>query len=144
MSIDRSGEFVIKPVYAKVEPFSEGLSCVYKSYPHFGYIDKRGKVVIPLEFKGAGSLSEGRAVVYVGDGTEYSKKFKYIDSAGKFPSKKSYFYAHAFKNGLAKAERVNFWANMFLDIGILPGLMRETAYYIDKKQKVVWKARTKF
>jgi hypothetical protein len=64
--------FLLKPF----RNFSEGL-CAIRIGASWGYIDKAGKVVIPLQYDSAGTFSEGLACVRKGD------KIGYIDKAGK-------------------------------------------------------------
>ena len=58
--------------------FSEGLVYVTTDYSHYGYIDKTGKLVIPMIFKEAKSFNGGKAKVTTEDGEEV-----YIDKTGK-------------------------------------------------------------
>jgi len=48
--INRSGEYVIKPQFKKVKSFDRGYAITGK-YPHYGLIDKKGKVVLPEEYR---------------------------------------------------------------------------------------------
>lgn len=88
----------------------------------YGYIDKTGKVVIPLQYDDAGPFSEGRATVVVGaklvdvEVTEYGTggvppvkkvekrliggKYAYIDGTGKMVIP-PYDYSGEFSEGLA-------------------------------------------
>jgi len=59
------------------ERFSDGLAAV-KVGGRFGYIDKTGRVVIPLQFDSAGEFSDGVAEVEVGG------EFGYINTSGKY------------------------------------------------------------
>lgn len=47
------------------ECFYEGLSVVGKA-GKFGFIDKTGNIVIPLQYDGAFSFREGVAIIYQG------------------------------------------------------------------------------
>jgi hypothetical protein len=64
--------FLLKPF----RNFSEGL-CAVSIGGKWGYIDKTGKEVVPLQYTGAGTFSEGLACVRQGD------KVGYIDKTGK-------------------------------------------------------------
>jgi hypothetical protein len=44
----------------------------------WGYIDKKGQMIIPQQYDGAGKFSEGLAQVGMGD------KLGYIDKTGKY------------------------------------------------------------
>src|SRR5215467_1047535 len=62
--VDKTGNFVITPNLQIVDlfAFSEGLAAVrvgeYLS-GKWGFIDKQGKLVIPAQYEGAGSFSDG-------------------------------------------------------------------------------------
>ncbi|MBK8953171.1 MAG: WG repeat-containing protein [Chitinophagaceae bacterium] len=56
--------------------FSEGLAAVNKD-GKWGYIDEKGKEIIPLKFSFAGSFDSGNAKVMV------AGKWIIIDKAGK-------------------------------------------------------------
>ncbi len=142
--VDKSGKIAIQPMYGSVQQFSEGLAAVSRVYPTYGFISRTGELVIPLKFTSPSNFSDGLAAVSVGDGSEYSKKYRYIDRDGKFISGKTYFFAGDFKSGIAEVGKVNFWTKLFKDSGLGRGLMSETSIYIDKDEKVIWKATSKF
>lgn len=74
--IDKAGKIIAK--YSWVGELSEGLARV-KSGDKWGYIDKTGKIVIPVEYDRAGDFSEGFARV-AKDNTGYS--WGIIDKTG--------------------------------------------------------------
>ena len=57
--------------YDEVLPFSEGFARVRLTDNYnedkYGFIDKSGKLAVPLKYDWAGSFSEGLAVVYLND-----------------------------------------------------------------------------
>jgi len=60
--IDKAGKIIAK--YSRVGELSEGLARVQSGSSYkWGYIDKTGKVVIPVEYSSADDFSEGFAVV---------------------------------------------------------------------------------
>ena len=61
--------------YDDVGSFSEGLAWVGKD-GKYGFVDKQGKLVIPLDYGNAGSFSEGLALV------EKNRKLGFIDKKG--------------------------------------------------------------
>src|SRR6266496_4941923 len=82
--VDRSGQVIVDLKYSVLGRFSEGLASAamldpkLKARRHFGgrgaalalrwgYVDRSGKVVIPLKFLDAGDFSEGLANVDAGD-----------------------------------------------------------------------------
>lgn len=81
----------------------------------WGYIDKRGWIVIKPQFEEAMDFSEGLAAVRIGD------KYGYIDTRGKMVIKAQFDEVHGFSQGLAR-----------IRIGGKYG-------YIDRKGKYVWK-----
>lgn len=118
--------------YAQSAHFSEGLAVVYKQDSTgkklFGYIDRAGKVVIPLQFTEAEPFSEGLAGVIVeNNGQNYNA---YINHKGETVIKNTRSIS-LFKNGLAYhhlalrtiSERPNF---------------RNIYGYMNKEGKYVW------
>lgn len=97
--IDRTGRIVIKPQYEETGQFSQGLAWVRvtietPSDPHesaprparrkvdrYGYIDRTGKVVIPVRFEFAGDFHEGCAPVRFP--TDGPKLWGLIDRRGR-------------------------------------------------------------
>lgn len=71
--IDRTGKEVTSQEYS----FFDGLAAVEKN-EKWGYIDRDGKVVIPLQYDYVYDFSEGLAVVYK------DEKKSFIDTAGRF------------------------------------------------------------
>lgn len=81
------GAVVIKPAYAYAMPFSEGLAAVCEGCIEmlqgehraikggkWGFIDRRGVLVVPLQFLEAGSFKNGRAMVLAVTGWRYIGK----------------------------------------------------------------------
>jgi WG containing repeat len=78
--IDKSGKFLAPTWERDSRPtpmwgYSEGLAVVENS-GQWGYIDRTGRVVIPLQFKYAGNFEDGIAKVLLGD------KYFFIDKTG--------------------------------------------------------------
>ena len=70
--IDRSGNEVLQQLeYDEVLPFSEGFARVRLTDKYnedkYGFIDKSGKLAVPLKYDWAGSFSEGLAAVSLND-----------------------------------------------------------------------------
>jgi TonB family protein len=80
----------------------------------YGYIDKTGRMVIPLQYSGADNFSEGLARVEIGG------KSGYIDKTGKMVIPPQYLMADNFSEGLAAA-----------------AVLGERFGYIDKTGKMV-------
>ena len=106
------GRFVIKPRFGSVQPFAEGLAAVevvsrwekhargtscarVSATSRYGYVDRRGKLVIPAVYNGAGLFRGGLAMVFVG------RKAGFIDRQGKLAIPLRYKEARGFHGGLA-------------------------------------------
>ncbi|MDR7855952.1 WG repeat-containing protein [Tissierella sp.] len=105
--IDKTGREVISlDDYDEVKNFSEGLALVAKdiddnySTGHYGidkygFIDKSGKLIIPLIYDSANSFSEGLALV------KKDGKYGYIDKTGEVVIPLIYDDAQVFSQGSA-------------------------------------------
>ena len=80
--VNPDGKRFSQESYDEARGFSEGLAAVCKQ-GLWGYIDREGKLVIPCQFKKAGSFSDGYAVVDK-SGTGLPSDYGYIDKTGKF------------------------------------------------------------
>ncbi len=94
--IDKSSEFIIKPIYDEAFNFSEGLAAVTLDGKE-GYINSKGDVFIPLKYKFASSFSNGYAIVST-DGSRYF----FIDKLGNKPFDKTFEDLSDFSDGLAR------------------------------------------
>lgn len=112
--IDKTGKMVIPPqfnldrtdtlysnyknykeVASQPHSFSEGLAAFYTGVDYkFGYMDKTGKITIPVQYVLAGDFNEGRAAVQLAD-----KSYALIDKSGKVIAQ--YGRIGPFENGLA-------------------------------------------
>jgi CHAT domain-containing protein/tetratricopeptide (TPR) repeat protein len=93
--IDKNGASVMVPPFDDVRRFSGGLAQVGFE-KKFGYIDRGGRLAIPLQFEiPGGDFSEGRAWVHSDDGLGY------IDPTGKLVIPPKYEAAGNFSGGLA-------------------------------------------
>lgn len=117
--IDKTGQLVIKPEFEDsdneesegAKTFSEGLAAVALKkgdfYKH-GYINKTGKVVIPLQYDEVHSFSEGLAVVATLNEGDW--QFAFINKKGEkvfeHPQLSS---AEGFSEGLAAVRIGNKW-----------------------------------
>jgi hypothetical protein len=77
---------------------SEPLFVIHEG-PKWGYMDRTGRVVIPLSFSGAEDFSEGLASVSIGK--ESVQKEGYIDRSGRLVIRARYYHAGDFSEGLA-------------------------------------------
>lgn len=97
------------------DDFYDGRCIVYGKNGKMGYINKKGKVVIPIKYDEAYIFQEGMAWVKI------KGKYGFIDTNGRGIIKVKYDYASSFYNGLAYVEK------------------NGKAYYINKKGKIVIK-----
>lgn len=117
----------LKGKYRYVNCFNDDLASVSNDSDKsvngiFGFIDKTGKLVIPMEFTYAREFQEGLALVSKGD-TDY-----FIDKTGKIVLDLSdYDFAWGFENGLARVSKD--------DENGIPFTSKQG--YIDKTGKVV-------
>jgi hypothetical protein len=107
--IDKTGNFVVQPIYDSIGPFENGRALVRTGKgreARFGFIDQAGAEVMPLQFHKARHFSEGLAAVKVGHLWGYilpsgifqiTPRFDGVGNAKRYPDKR----AGAFKQGLA-------------------------------------------
>ncbi len=99
----RNDKVVIKAEYDYVHDFSEDLSVVGKN-DKCGYINKQGKVIIPLQYDfGTGDFHDG--VAYV----KKDEKYGFIDKNGKVIIPLKYDGARRFHEGLAEVKNNGKW-----------------------------------
>jgi len=84
------------------------------NFDKWGYIDKKGKIVIDPQFDSTGIFSEGLATVKIGN------KWGYINKKGKIVINPQFDFARSFSEGLATVEIGDRWG------------------YINKKGKIIW------
>jgi hypothetical protein len=132
--------FAIKPQFDDADDFSEGLARVgfgttpeneatygYRKIDSYGYINRKGKVVIPVQYKQAGNFSGGLA--WVGTDANGDGKvdlYGYIDKTGKQIIKPQFTEAGNFSLGLA------------------PVTLNSQTGYINKKGKFVLKLKYQY
>lgn len=100
----------IPPRYDHAGDFSEGLARVNKGASNWnrgyitggrwGYVDRAGKVVIPITLHGAGDFSEGLAPA-----AEYFQRWGYIDRSGAWVIQPQFESAKPFSDGLARVRK---------------------------------------
>ena len=120
-TIDKTGKTVLQPKFLNngdcaviSGTFSEGLAR-WKMGNRYGYINKKGEVVIPARFNYTDHFSEGLAW------SEINNKVGFIDKNGKIVIKPLFSHADNFKNGLARV------------------IIENKVGYIDKTGKYIWK-----
>src|SRR4029078_4333247 len=95
-SIDGDAHWVLDPVFDDAHEFSEGLAYVVREDGTSGYINKRGRMVIPLEAPaGHCKFRDGLAV--------YDRRNKegFINRKGEVEIEARFYGVHDFSEGLA-------------------------------------------
>ena len=145
--IDGKGDMVIKPQFDwyfaygddfyyeyRLGLFHEGLAPVFKDYK-MGYIDKKGKIVIPFQYKYGYPFSEGLAAVMFP-----SKKWGFIDHEGNEVFQQRYDRVGDFKYGIAPVELdfklgfINKEGEIIIPCIFDPGLELDWDYYWDRDE----------
>lgn len=97
--INKTGNFVIKPIYSGASNFKEGLASVWKdNNSRMGYINIAGKEVINFDFEGGEDFSDGIAKVKI----PTKKGWHFINKSGNLIADIHFPIATEFKNGLAR------------------------------------------
>ena len=89
--------------YDMIYDFSEGMAGVANKAYKWGYLDKKGNLIIPLIYEAANPFSESLAVV-AQDG-----KYGYIDKTGKIVVPFIYDRAEACSDGMASVKTDKKW-----------------------------------
>ncbi len=117
--IDEDGKIIIRPRWDVVSRFSEGLAAVgmdqtkkafkvgdktiYSSASHtwyrWGFIDKKGNLVIEAKFS---DISEFRNGLAVANTDPYEPKYGFIDEQGEWIIQPKFENANQFSEGLAR------------------------------------------
>lgn len=101
--IDKTGSFVVEPQYdawsEELSTFTEGLTAVQKN-KLWGFINKNGEVVIPIEYENVSAFNDGLASVRKSGAYTWG----YIDKEGNWAIPAEYSLAWKFSEGLARVE----------------------------------------
>lgn len=119
--IDRSGTYLVEPIYDWAGDFCGGLAPVTLD-GKTGFINKEGKVVIAFQFKNAQSFKEGLAAVQNPEGT----KWGFINSEGTLVIPYSYADCSSFLSGYAAVKLEDKWG--YIDISgamVIPPIYEE-------------------
>lgn len=95
-----TGNVVIEAQYClgQSRPFFDGLAKICKDNK-YGFIDKKGRIIINIEYENARDFSEGLAAV------EKDGKWGFIDKTGRTVIDFEYDFVKSFSNGLAAVEK---------------------------------------
>lgn len=95
--IDKTGNFVVEPVYDDLNLFVEGLAGA-KINNRWGAVDRKGNIVIKPRFLESSAFSNGlsRVKMRFKCGDSYYEKYCYIDKEGNFPIKAIFDYTSLF------------------------------------------------
>jgi hypothetical protein len=100
ISDDGETRFQLPTDIEKAGSFTEGLALV-ATEDYYGYVNKEGKVAIPLKYVSAGQFSEGLARVASYDSTAKEYKFGFIDKKGELVINYQFARVSDFSEGLA-------------------------------------------
>src|SRR5260370_35361671 len=102
--MDTGGKFGINPEFDSGASFVEGLAAV-RSGNAWGFIDKKGKLVIPAQFQDPGPMpmqfSEGLAAAIIPREGRHGMQVGYIDKNGRVAIAPQFVSAAPFSNSLA-------------------------------------------
>ena len=97
--IDESGKEITSKAYSFISDYKEGRALIADTVEGsqylYGYLNRRGKEVLPLEFETASDFNHGKAVVKIKDGS-----FALIDLTGKVIKKFPYPFVGGYDGGL--------------------------------------------
>ena len=94
----KNGQMVIKANYDYASEFSEGLARVGKN-GKYGFVNEKGKVIVPIRYVAASNFNYGLAVVKTVD-----NKCFFIDKTGNPSNENVYQDAKSFSEGLAAVQ----------------------------------------
>jgi hypothetical protein len=97
--IDESGKEITAKAYSFIGAFKEGRALIADADEHglylYGYLNKRGKEVIPLSYESASDFNDGKAVVKAKAGS-----YTLIDLTGKVLNSYPYAYVGNYGEGM--------------------------------------------
>ena len=113
--IDESGKEITEKAYSIiVGEYKEGRVRAVEIDAHgqylYGYLNKRGKEVIPLLYETASDFEKGRAIVKTKDGN-----FQLIDLTGKVLQSYTYAYVGNYREGLLVFKKSSAGKNGYID-----------------------------
>ncbi len=128
--MDSLGKMVLESQFEGAGQFKHGLAPVKKN-GLWGYINRKGEVVIPFQFKDAEPFSDDPILAPVEDNNELSEKnWGYIDQKGEWVVKPSFYNATVFRNGVAEVVTTKF---KFKQVS-----KRYDKYYLTKDFKLIY------
>lgn len=92
--VDSSGKVILQTKYRVIDYQDEMLS-FYDNKLHYGFMDLKGKVVIPAKYLNISNFENGKAEVEVSPG-----KFSVINKAGKVIEEHKYYNTYTSSEGL--------------------------------------------
>jgi hypothetical protein len=100
---DVKEKIVVGAIYNFAAPFKDGLARVERN-GKWGFLDNKGNVAIPLQFKAAENFSQGFSPV-----SKKKDKWGYIDKNGIEITASKYFMAQPFSGGFAAVRLGDTW-----------------------------------
>jgi hypothetical protein len=116
--INTNGRTVFAGTFEQVNAFADHRAAV-RIQGKWGYVNELGEMIIPPQFDGAETFSEGLAFVKVNDDDAY-----FIDTSGKIVFRTNASLVTRFTNGLAQ----------LMSCKVSPC----RSFYVDKQGKIVW------
>jgi hypothetical protein len=103
--IDKTGKtsLILPPEIDKAFSFSDGLAPV-SSNGKYGYIDTKGKIIVPTKYAFAKAFSSGLGLVAELDEKTNSMKWGYVNKQNEVKIKCQFSYAYNFSNELAMVQ----------------------------------------
>jgi hypothetical protein len=134
--IDRTGKWIVEPIFKRAGDFSEGLAVVQTKENKFGFIDKTGKFAIEPRYEWAGSFHQGLAPIFT------HGRYGFINTAGKLVIKPRFTRADDFSEGLACVKLGGQVREPGFGTGNITITNADTFYaYINQAGKVVFRVR---
>ncbi len=128
--MDTLGNIVLEHQFEGARQFNHGLAPVKKN-GLWGYINRKGEVVIPFRFKDAEPFSDDPILAPAEDNTEMSGKgWGFINQKGEWIVKPSFYNATVFRNGVAEVATTKF---KFKQVS-----KRYDKYYLTKDYKFIY------
>ena len=92
--VDSSGKVLLKTKYRVID-YQDGMLSFYDNKLHYGFMDLKGKVVIPAKYFSVNNFEKGKAVVEVSPG-----KYSVINKTGKVIEEFKYYNTYSSSEGV--------------------------------------------
>ncbi len=105
--VDTSGNFILDSAYINCGDFHEGLAFYQSNNGKYGFINRRGEIVVAPQYDTAGNFNNGAALVKIKTSLDQVNMkltgglVGYIGTDGKYIAPAIYEYGSEFSSGLA-------------------------------------------